>query len=96
MSSLFVMDWSCSSPIVNTDEHEEAQDASLGKIMDRFHSQDMRSLLVKSGWHDRSGDLEDSEEEEALSLKDESPEFYTKAYQAFQQEIPLATRCSII
>ena len=45
----------------------------------------MSSLLVRSGWYDRWGDMAEPKEEEVLSVEDESDDFYTKAYQAFKQ-----------
>ena len=85
------MDFSWTSP------HTEAQNASIGKIMDRHRSQDMGSLLVRSKWHNDTGDLAGSEDEVVCSMVDEGEEFYKKAYEAFKQgqDMPHRLRRSV-
>ena len=79
------MDWSWSSSDNRRDKEQDVSDVPFEKIKDRYNSHEMNSLLVRSGWYNRWGDMAKPEEEEVLSVEDESDNSYAKAYEAFKQ-----------
>ena len=79
------MDWSWSSSDNRRDKERDVSDVPFEKIKDRYNSREMNSLLVRSGWYNRWEDMAKPEEEEVLSVEDESDNSYAKAYEAFKQ-----------
>ena len=79
------MDWSWSSSDDSRDKDQDVSDIPFEKIKDRYNSHEMSSLLVRSGWYNQWGDMAEPEQEEVLSVEDESDDSYAKAYEAFKQ-----------